>query len=126
MRNLLIALMLGSMPALAESEKLSCFDVNGDAATEVQRLENLRVQIKDLVTGVVTYATGDIFAISQEVPLILTTEQLDSGGREMMAEGCRLNPTPNEGVVNVMLWSGKVNGLSPVADRCMTCFIASN
>lgn len=119
---LIAILFVVSAPAMALTEKLTCFDTatsNGYFVTVEPN--TLRVEFSDMVTKDKFYATGDIFAFGTDMALFLSTEQLDQDGREMMAEACRLNPEPNKPVVNVMLWSGKLDGTTPIADLCLTC-----
>lgn len=118
----LLSVLAASTQAFAISEKMTCFDVQSNAAYEVTySAQNLTATLKDLVTKKEAKATTDIFSFSGTLPLFMSTEQLDGDGRAMLAEGCNLNPSPKGNVVNVMLWSGKVNGLSPIADLCLTC-----
>lgn len=84
-RLLAVVLWLCSVPAWAQVEKLTCFDVNSSDAIEISyNSGDLRVELTDLASKAKFYATGDIFAFGPELPLYLSTDQLDNDGREMM------------------------------------------
>ncbi len=122
LKTILSLLVLTSVQAFAASESLQCFDIHSPNSYDVRfNTQNHTAELTDMVTKEVIMATQDIFSVGSDLPLFLSTEQLDQDGREMMAEACRLNPEPKAPVVNVMLWSGKADGATPIADRCFTC-----
>jgi len=124
MKTIILGLLVSiSTPAFAIGEDLQCFDVHSPNSYNVRfNVQNHTVEFTDMVSKEVITATRDIFSTDALVPLFLSTEQLDQDGREMMAEACQLNPEPKAPIVNVMLWSGKTDGTTAIADRCFTCF----